>query len=153
MDNYFLGLLVTGGFVLYGIYALSRQVINWRKLNARKKWPVTTGTIASAETKFDNGNLGAKHYFTQCIYTYQVAGDEYRGGFVFDTFTGKEKAANDFAAEHCPGTTFTVYYNPDRTEECATDFDRYNVMQLLMPVLYLLFGFAGLMAMLARMKG
>lgn len=73
-------------------------------------WPTATGTVASASM----GRAGKRRKPTPLVtYTFQVDGATYSGSRynAFPTGMSRERAEG-ILAQHTPGTTVTVYYNP-----------------------------------------
>ena len=100
-------------FIVAGLVAVGVGVWLLAKSLRAEHWPVTGGTIQSAEMKSHSGNGHGTAYSAEVTYSYQVAGTTYTGGKVA---IGQMSASADYARgilnRYPVGKQVSVHYSP-----------------------------------------
>jgi hypothetical protein len=113
------------GFAL--LFAL--VVFGFQRTAARaRKWPTAPGRVEKSDVrsyeKLDrdaNTPRSQTMYRPDVVYSYAVAGVQYRGDKVSGMSTNVESIARRTAARYPVGTALQVHYNPDNPGDSAID--------------------------------
>jgi hypothetical protein len=131
MLSQYLLYLVVAALIIFGLFSLFKAFMMKRKINTGLLWPLTDGKVASSEVKYSSSGKGGRHYYAAIAYTYHLLGEEYAGKFSLDSLMGGKSAAEASAAAHPVGSTLSVHYNPEKPQECVTEYDKVNMPQLV----------------------
>lgn len=115
-----LGALAFGGVFFY--FGLRSR----RQASAAGNWPSAAGqvTAVSIHTQTNYSSEGAPSVSYQPVveYDYTVIGTPYHGSRVaFGADSFGRRQAEGVLAKYPPGTSVTVYYNPDKPEEAVLE--------------------------------
>jgi hypothetical protein len=117
------GLFCGGIFILAfagaGVFLLVKSFKDRKKAEASQGWPTTQGQIIAARisesTSTDSDGDRSTSYSPAVEYTYNVAGQEYKGNKVAFGFTqgyGRYAKAQAALARYPLGAQVTVFYDP-----------------------------------------
>jgi len=102
-----------------GVFLLVKSFKDRKKAEARQGWPATQGQIIasriSESTSTDSDSDRSTSYSPAVEYTYNVAGQEYKGNKITFGFTqgyGRYAKAQAALARYPLGAQVTVYYDP-----------------------------------------
>jgi uncharacterized protein DUF3592 len=118
---------IGGGIALIGAGLL---IFGWsqsRKGNSAQNWPITTGTIVSADlSQQSRRNQQGYHdvtYAPVVEYTYEVNGQTYRGDKISSGWTVSYNLsmAQNKMNKYPPGTKVDVHYNPNNPAEAVLE--------------------------------
>lgn len=86
-------------------------------------WPVTDGTVLESLVKegFTGGTDGIEYKYFHVMYNYVVDNKEYTSTVykLLEPMIPPEQKCKELAAEYYPGRKISVYYNPEKPEECC----------------------------------
>jgi hypothetical protein len=117
------GLFCGGIFILAfagaGVFLLVKSFKDRKKAETSQGWPATQGQIIAARisesTSTDSDGDRSTSYSPALEYTYNVAGQEYKGDKIAFGFTqgyGRYAKAQAALARYPLGAQVTLYYNP-----------------------------------------
>lgn len=128
--------LIGIGMVVYGLYRLYQAYTIYRNAYAGKTWPATTGRVTGGHFK-ERPGFKYPHYWAEFNYSYMVLGSEYRRKFKMDSIMGEPFDAAGKMREYPVGYIFFVHYNPDKPQECVTEFDKVNIYTWFMTLFFI----------------
>jgi hypothetical protein len=108
--------IVLGGLLMFALAVLfvGLGIYQRRRVGASQAWPSTLGKIVSSKLVEGSSSDGGRTISAEVVYSYTVAGQEYRsdhrdfggGG------SGSLAGGNAIIARYPAGSNVTVYYNP-----------------------------------------
>ena len=108
--------IILGGLLMFAVAALFvwLGLYQRRRVRASQGWPSTLGKIVSSKLVEGSSSEGGRTISAEVVYSYTVAGQEFRsdhrsfGGAGSGSLAGE----NAIIARYPAGSSVTVYYNP-----------------------------------------
>ena len=109
-------------FIVIGLVAVGIGIWTLAKSLRSEHWPVTDGTIQSAEMKSHSGSKGGTTYSAEVTYTYQVAGTSYTGDKVsIGQMSSSSAYAQGILNRYPVGKKVSVHYSPGDPAEAVLE--------------------------------
>lgn len=109
-------------FTLVGAAVTAWGVVDYRRAQASRNWPTANGRVqyATVETRSSRNDSGTSSttFQARIIYGYEIGGQTLRSERVSfgEVSTSDPADAEEIVARYQPGTTVTVYYDPQNPE-------------------------------------
>jgi hypothetical protein len=152
MDGHGNPLMFSIIFIPFGLIALVFGIKKFRKAKASAKWPKTVGTIVSSDVEITNNRIAQAQI--KVIHNYNIDGKTFTSDKVslLEYKTSNIKRERKRAAKYVPGSTVTVYYNPEKKEEGILELGGVAVPSCLIAILGAFMLLMGLVLLLARLE-
>ncbi len=107
-------------FIALSLAWLVFGAIGFHKAVVSQGWPVTDGTVVSAQVVRPSGK--STKYIAEIGYSYQVNGKEYTSkNFKATSARGTSGWAKELVALHPVGSMVSVHYNPDKPADAVIE--------------------------------